>query len=174
MVRREAGGLGEIIVLFRTVPLEDMSVVDEFALDVPIVGNTDPLCLEGGGGGGALKEEEEDVGSSFRPGLGVGISIECWDDMVKDELLRDLVPIVVFRNCECLRASGTGGGTFFCAAGAVSKWVDTSAFLLSGISYVLFGEIIRGDDEAVGGVGGSGLFVSESCFLTVGGGSVVG
>jgi hypothetical protein len=44
-----------------------------------------------------------------------GNSAECCDDKVKLELLLDLIPTIEFRNCECLRANGTGGGDFFCA-----------------------------------------------------------
>jgi hypothetical protein len=47
-------------------------------------------------------------------GLMMGKSPECWDDMVRDELLRDLFPCVELRNCECRRANGTGGGAFLC------------------------------------------------------------
>lgn len=43
-----------------------------------------------------------------------GASIDCCDDTVKDELLRERFPVMEPRNWLCLRASGTGGGTFFC------------------------------------------------------------
>lgn len=33
---------------------------------------------------------------------------------MREELLRDLFPVVELRNWLCRLASGTGGGTFFC------------------------------------------------------------
>jgi hypothetical protein len=52
-------------------------------------------------------------------------SIECCEDMVKEELLLDRLPMVEVRSWDCLLAIGTGGGIFFCTEG-VSEWLDDS------------------------------------------------
>ena len=76
VVRREEDGLGDVTVGRRAVPLEDTSVTEELALELPIVGSADPRCLVGGGGGGDLWEAV-DGGSSFKLGLATESSTEC-------------------------------------------------------------------------------------------------
>lgn len=56
--------------------------------------------------------------------------------MVREELLRDLLPAVEVRSWLCLLASGTGGGTFFCVGGgdvAISDILAVSPSLTAGV-----------------------------------------
>lgn len=89
----------------------ESSVVEEFALDVLMVDKECPWRREGGGGGGAFWAVAGCEVGSWLELIGGG-SIECCDDMVREELLRDLFPAVEVRSWLCRRASGTGGGTF--------------------------------------------------------------
>lgn len=72
-----------------------------------------PWRRAGGGGGGGALLDGDDVGSNPVPGLRRGNSVECWDDVVSAELLRDRLPPVDVRSWLCRRAKGTGGGAFF-------------------------------------------------------------
>lgn len=86
------------------------SVLEELALEVLISASFAP-CRERGGGGGDFAVDRGSL--LLGAGLGRGGSIDCWEDMVRDELLRDLFPAVEDRNWLCLRARGTGGGVLF-------------------------------------------------------------
>lgn len=57
------------------------------------------------------------------PELRPELSVECCEDMVKEESLLDRLPIVDVRSWDCLLAIGTGGGIFFWIEG-VSEWLD--------------------------------------------------
>lgn len=71
------------------------SVLEELALDVLVSFKRAP-CLERGGGGGDF---ETDKGSLVvGVGLRSGASIECWDVMVREELLRDRFAVVEERS----------------------------------------------------------------------------
>jgi len=114
VVLREVGTLGEETLERRAV--EGSSVVEEVALGGFPPVSEDPWRRLGGGGGGTFCEGEDAV-SLGMPGLSKGNSvIECCDEMVRFELLRDRLPFEV-RSWLCLRASGTGGGIFFCGVG---------------------------------------------------------
>lgn len=98
--------------------------------------------------------------------LGIGLgsaSIECCDDIVRDELLLDRFPEVEVRSWLCLRARGTGGGIFFCGGG-ISAGTDIS-LVPDGADVFSYGVIcwvlIWSGAEAMTGVGGRGLFTSE-------------
>jgi hypothetical protein len=71
------------------------SVVDEFALEVLMSVSLAP-CLERGGGGGDFATDE----GSLMLGAEVvkELSTECWEEMVREELLRDLFPAVDVRS----------------------------------------------------------------------------
>lgn len=67
------------------------SVLEELALEVLMSANLAP-CLERGGGGGDFAVDNGSL--LLGAGLGRGGSIDCCEDMVRDELLRDLLPAV--------------------------------------------------------------------------------
>lgn len=83
--------------------------------------------------------------------------------MVRLELLRDLFPDVDVRSWLCLRASGTGGGVFFCGFGTSVAARDSLGYCCAGgacccdESCVL---MCKAEGETTG-VGGSGLLTSE-------------
>lgn len=92
--------------------------------------------------------------------------------MVREELLRDLLPALELRSWLCRLASGTGGGTFFCGrAGPVSAMLVVSPSLESASDAVSSEAscetMCAGADVGMGGVGGSGLFRSEFVLLCV-------
>jgi hypothetical protein len=62
------------------------SVLEELALDVLMSASRAP-CLERGGGGGAFGFDKGSL--LFGAGLGREASVDCCEDMVRDELLRD-------------------------------------------------------------------------------------
>lgn len=75
----------------RTEPaLLGSSVLEEFALEVLMFASFAP-CRDRGGGGGGANFELNKGSTVLGAGLGRG-SMEYCDDMVKDELLRDLFP----------------------------------------------------------------------------------
>ena len=89
-------------------------------------------------------------------------SVECCDEMVKDELLRDLLPAVEVRSWLCLRARGTGGGTLFCggASGVGPDSLDLCC-VGAGRCWETSCELMCVGGAKLTGVGGSGLFTSE-------------
>jgi hypothetical protein len=71
------------------------SVLDELALDVLLSLSRAP-CLERGGGGGDFATDKGSL--ALGVGLRRGASMECWDVMVREELLRDRFPVVEERS----------------------------------------------------------------------------
>lgn len=113
---RDEGAIGDVAAGRVVDVVRGSSVVDELGLGVLLLFVRDAPCRRagGGGGGGALLEDGDDVGSYPEPGLSKGNSVECWEDVVSAELLRDRLPVVLdVRSWLCLRARGTGGGAFF-------------------------------------------------------------
>jgi hypothetical protein len=91
VLRRDDGGSGTDLGVRPERDRCGSSVLEEFALELPRLASRAP-CREGGGGGGDFAPSN---GSTL---LGTGLckgSIECWEDMVRFELLRDLLPVVV-------------------------------------------------------------------------------
>lgn len=91
VLRRDDGGSGTDLGIRPELDRCGNSVLEEFALELPRFASRAP-CREGGGGGGDFAPNN---GSRvFGPGL-CGASTECWEDIVRFELLRDLLPVVV-------------------------------------------------------------------------------
>jgi hypothetical protein len=118
-------------------------------------------CRERGGGGGGFGVDWASL--LLGTGLGMVASVECCDDIVKDELLRDLLPAVEFRNWLCLRARGKGGGTLFCGGGTSGVGIDSLDLCCSGAGrcWETSCELMCMGGAEMTGVGGSGLFTSE-------------
>lgn len=168
VVRREERGFGEDAV---GRAMAESSVEEDSALEVFIVGRALPWRREGGGGGGALWIAVWWGANSWlwEESMG-GRSVECCEDMVREELLRDRLPVVELRNWLCRLARGTGGGTFFCGrVGAASDMLAVSLSLVSAsdaVSSEASCEMMcTGAEVGMGGVGGSGLFRSEFVLL---------
>lgn len=121
---------------------------------------------ERGGGGGDFAVAMDEGSLVLGAGLGREGSMECWEDMVREELLRDLLPVVDERSWDCLRAKGTGGGALFCGRVPSDVNSDSLEYCCIGVgrcceeSCVL---MCRGGGDTTG-VGGSGLFMSELSF----------
>lgn len=139
------------------------SVLDELALDVLVSFKRAP-CRERGGGGGDFATDK----GSLVVGVGLrsGASIECWDVMVREELLRDRLLVVEERSWLCLRARGTGGGARFCGfdTSGVSSESLECCFSGAGRCCEVSCELMCCCWGDATGVGGSGLLVSELSF----------
>jgi hypothetical protein len=84
-------------VVVRTEPERcGSSVLEEFALEVLMSDSLAP-CLERGGGGGDFAMEDGSL-LLWAAEIGKEFSTECCEDMVREELLRDLFPAVDVRS----------------------------------------------------------------------------
>jgi hypothetical protein len=98
--------------------------------------------------------------------------MDCWDDVVRLELLRERVPVVEVRSWDCLRAKGTGGGARFCDLVESDRKRESLECCDMGGGRCCEASCVltwRGGGETMG-VGGSGLFAFELSSDTVTGG----
>lgn len=117
---RDVGASGEAETFARRIEdvREGSSEVEEFAVEAPPLVTEDPWRRDGGGGGGTFWNGDE-VEDGMSLGLGIlGVSsgnsdMECREEVVRFEPLRERFPPEDVRSWLCLRASGTGGGIFF-------------------------------------------------------------
>jgi hypothetical protein len=171
VLRRDEGGSGIDRAVRTELDRCGSSVLEELALGLLRCANRAPW-REGGGGGGDFAPE---IGS-WLCGIGlVRASTECWEFIVRLELLRDLFPVVVVvvLSWLCRRARGTGGGARFCRA-EPSDAVEDSLLRDGGIggdwSDVVSCVLMWSGCGATLGVGGSGLFMSELSVRLIAGG----
>jgi hypothetical protein len=123
VLRRDDVGPREGVAVLVEFERCGSSVLDELALDVLISVSLAP-CLDRGGGGGDFATDK----GSLLLGAGFGgdtASTDCCEEMVKEELLRDRLPVVDDRSWLCLRANGTGGGAFFWGRGTSEMASDS-------------------------------------------------